>query len=308
MLKKFGKTKFFKIVWFGLNLLLIIVALGSSLYALPEIVKAKPANQPKPVATAVPPTPAPPLKGTSLEAKFYSPILKREMPYRIYLPADYYTSDNRYPVLYMLHGMSGSYEEWIDYHLFDIADEMMDKGQIKPMIIVLPSGDREYWVDHANNGPQWGEYVVRDVINQIDTTYRTIPHTSDRAVGGHSMGGHGALQLAFNHPDVFGIAGAHSPTMRTRDTSPEFFGDQTFYAAHDPVSLAKTSSNLEHLKIWVDIGMHDSLWRPRAEELHQVLTGRGIPHQWHLDEGGHTAEYWTGHVPAYLQFYSSSFE
>jgi enterochelin esterase-like enzyme len=246
-------------------------------------------------------------KGTVEDGTFHSPILNRNMVYRIYLPPAYRTNPGQhFPVLYMLHGMSGSYLEWIDYHLFDIADDMISKGQIKPVIIVLPSGDKEFWVDHANNGPQWGQYVVQDVVGFIDASYRTIPNRDNRAVGGHSMGGHGALQLAFNHPNVFGIVGAHSPTLRTKDQAPDYFGDEVFYEAHDPVSLSKTAPNLKTLKIWFDIGDQDKEWVPRVEELDKALTSRNIPHTFHEWPGDHGADYWISHVPDYLRFYTGN--
>jgi len=245
-------------------------------------------------------------KGTVFDRKFHSPILDRDMPYRIYLPPNYVASGKRYPVLYMLHGLSGSYTEWIDYKLFDFADDLINKGTIKPLIIVLPSGDQEYWVDHADDGPQYGLYVANDVVGFVDANYRTLAKRESRAIGGHSMGGHGSLQIALNHPGVFGVAGAHSPTLRTKDQSPEYFGDEAFFEAHDPVSLAKVLPNLNNLKIWVDIGTMDKTWRPRAEELHETLTSRGVVHEWYLFEGDHAGEYWMAHVPDYLKFYTSS--
>jgi enterochelin esterase-like enzyme len=247
-------------------------------------------------------------KGTVEDGHFYSPILNRVMPYRVYMPPNYQNSGQRYPVLYMLHGLSGSYLEWLDYKLFDTVDALVSQGKIKPIIIVLPSGDQEYWVDHANGGPQYGEYVVHDVVGYIDATYRTLPNRENRAIGGHSMGGHGSLQLAFNHPDVFSVVGAHSPTLRTKDQAPAYFGDEAFYEAHDPVSLAQSlpTETLKSLKIWIDIGTLDSEWRPRAEELTQVLDARGIPHTWNEWEGGHAGEYWISHVAQYLQFYADN--
>jgi enterochelin esterase-like enzyme len=247
-------------------------------------------------------------KGTVEDGHFYSPILNRVMPYRIYMPPNYATSNQRYPVLYMLHGLSGSYLEWIDYKLLDTVDALITQGKIKPIIIVLPSGDQEYWVDHANGGPQWGEYVVHDVVGYIDASYRTIPNRDNRAIGGHSMGGHGSLQLAFNHPEIFSVVGAHSPTLRTKEQAAPYFGDETYYEAHDPVSLAKSlpEATLKSLKIWVDIGTQDNTWRPRAEELDQILTARGIPHQFNIWEGGHEGAYWISHVAQYLQFYADN--
>ena len=247
-------------------------------------------------------------KGTVEDGSFYSPMLKRNMPYRIYMPPNYDASNQRYPVLYMLHGLSGSYKEWVDYKLIDTVDAMISEGKIKPILVVLPSGDQEYWVDHADNGPQWGAYTAYDVVNYIDATYRTIPNRQNRAIGGLSMGAYGALQLAFNFPQVFSIVGAHSPALRTKDQAPAFMGDEAFYEAHDPVSLAQTLplSTLNSLNIWIDIGAQDDVWLPRATDLNNVLNERGVAHRWNVREGGHGGPYWIANVANYLQFYGDS--
>lgn len=247
-------------------------------------------------------------KGKVEDGSFYSPILKRNMPYRIYMPPNYDASNQRYSVLYMLHGLSGSYKEWVDYKLIDTVDAMISEGKIKPILVVLPSGDQEYWVDHADNGPQWGAYTAYDVVNYIDETYRTLPNRENRAIGGLSMGAYGALQVAFNFPQVFSIVGAHSPALRTKDQALPFMGDEAFYEAHDPVSLAQTLplSTLNSLNIWIDIGAQDDAWLPRATELNDALNQRGVAHQWNVWEGGHGGPYWIANVAKYLQFYGDS--
>jgi len=248
------------------------------------------------------------IRGTAFEQTIHSPILNKNEPYRIYLPPGYNASGKRYPVLYMLHGYSGVDNEWTDYHLFEIADQLITTGKLGPMIIVLPTGEQEYWVDHANGGLQWGAYVAKDVVGYIDATYRTIPDHDHRAIGGHSMGGHGSLQIAINYPSVFGIVGAHSPTFRTKKQAPDYFGDEAYFEAHDPVSLAQSSQAVFNLKIWVDIGNQDTGWLPRAQEFHDALASRNVPHQWHILPGDHSAlNYWTPNLPQYLQFYSISF-
>ena len=135
--------------------------------------------------------------------------LNRAMSYYIYFPPGYDSNPTtRYPVLYMLHGVSGTITEWLGYGLLGRAHDMMVAGQISQFIIVLPQGDQGYWVDQANGGPLWGTYVARDVVSEIDSQFRTLADRDHRAVGGLSMGGYGALELAILYPDVFGVAGA----------------------------------------------------------------------------------------------------
>ncbi|MDE3112103.1 MAG: hypothetical protein KGN00_02005 [Chloroflexota bacterium] len=239
---------------------------------------------------------------------FWSAALRREMPYLVYLPAGYGASGRRYPVLYMLHGMSGSDTEWRTYGLLDAADRMMADGEIAPFIIIMPQGDRAYWMDHA--GPDheaWGTYTARDLVAEVDSRYRTIRDRSARAIGGDSMGAHGALQLALNHVDVFSIVGSHSLVLRSFEQAFPFFGDKAQYAARDPMTIVRTRPDLAvSLRLWIDIGSQDP-WAPRAALFNTELDRLGIPHAWHEWAGGHSRAYWGAHVCDYLRFYGDSF-
>lgn len=245
-------------------------------------------------------------RGTVEDWSFHSPILGKDMPFRIYLPAGYDTSNQRYPVLYMLHGYSGDYREWDNYGLLGVAMDLTGGGTIQPYIIVLPSGEQAYWMNHANCGPRWGDYTAFDVVNFIDAHFRTIASPDKRAIGGLSMGGDGSLQIGFNYPKVFSIIGGHSPTIRPQNNTPDYFGDARYFPTIDPISLAQTV-DLTNYKIWIDIGQDDSEWRARTELLHQVLLDRGKNHAFNIFPGGHGGVYWASHAIDYLQFYNSAF-
>ena len=242
------------------------------------------------------------IQGTLQERWFYSPELDRDMPYWIYQPPDYGTGGRRYPVLYMLHGLGGHRDEWIVYGLINVVDRAIRTGDIPPMIIVLPQGDKEYWVNHANDGPRWGEYVTRDLVRHIDGTYRTLRFASARAIGGLSMGGWGALTNAFKHLNVFGVVGAHSVSLRPEETAVDFLGKGEEFASKDPVALARSAQGLGRLKIWLDMPSEDP-WLERAELLHGILAGRGIEHLWQVDTGEHGYTYWEEHMLDYVRFY-----
>ena len=242
------------------------------------------------------------IQGTLQERWFYSPELDRDMPYWIYQPPDYGTGGRRYPVLYMLHGLGGHRDEWIVYGLINVVDRAIRTGDIPPMIIVLPQGDKDYWVNHANDGPRWGEYVTRDLVRHIDGTYRTLRFASARAIGGLSMGGWGALTNAFKHLNVFGVVGAHSVSLRPEETAVDFLGKGEEFASKDPVALARSAQGLGRLKIWLDMPSEDP-WLERAELLHGILAGRGIEHLWQVDPGEHGYTYWEEHMLDYVRFY-----
>ncbi len=270
-----------------------------------------------PVAHVAPPDPlatsAVPLAALSParteDRVFASPSVGRDLHYLIYLPPGYTNNPaQRYPVLYMLHGRGGSYTEWANYGLLDSATRLIQTEAIQPFIIVMPQGEQAYWVDHANNGPRWGAYVARDLVAEVDGRYRTLADRAHRAVGGVSMGGCGALQLAMNFNDVFGIVGAHSPALRTHDTAPDYFGDQAWFDAHSPVPLFKTyPDRARALKLRIDMGAQDT-WSPAAEAFHQQLVAEGVPHSWLSRSGGHSSDYWAAHVDEYLHYYSSAFQ
>jgi len=149
---------------------------------------------------------APSLLPRTEHRSFASGLLGRAMSYYLYQPPGYEASSPaRYPVLYMLHGSGGGSTEWASYGLLVEADRLMQRGEIPAFLIVLPEGDRAYWVDHANGGPAWGTYMAREVVAEIEGHFRVRVGRAHRAIGGLSMGAHGALQLALNFPETFGV-------------------------------------------------------------------------------------------------------
>jgi enterochelin esterase-like enzyme len=243
-----------------------------------------------------------PLTGSIYARSFHSDLLNKEMPYWIYLPPGYGQTTRRYPVLYMLHGGGGVLDEWAALGIFEAADQQIQAGALQPLIIVLPQGDKSYWANGINNTPRYGDYMAYEVVGHIDAAFGTIRDRSARAIGGLSMGAWGALYQAFTHPDIFGVAGAHSPSLYPDHNSLQFLGTDAEFESKDPVSLARTAARLDTLRIWLDIGANDP-WLAVTAGLHDTLAQRGISHEWHLNPGYHASEYWAKHTPEYLQFY-----
>lgn len=246
------------------------------------------------------------LAGTLVETELWSPILLRYMTYRIYLPPDYFatTEARRYPTLYMLHGAGGNYTEWSDSFLPERLDDMILSGLVQPMILVMPDGgSRTYWANW-DAGPQWSDYMAYDVVGEIDRRFRTSAYQGGRAIGGLSMGGLGALQVAMRHPDVFGVVGAHSPSIRLEPDPELWFLSPASFMAHNPLWLAGYASS-QHMLYWLDVGAED-WWRPNIEELRGALVAAHLQVVWSVFQGTHEAEYWIEHIPDYLRFYSDA--
>ena len=120
------------------------------------------------------------------------------------------------------------------------------------------------------------------------------------------MGAHAALQLALNWPAVFGVVGMHSPVLRQRADLPDFFGDEAWFDAHDPVHLAGREVDVARsLRLWVDVGASDP-WLPSIVAFEQGLAGLGVSNEFHVFPGGHEGPYWTANLWGYLSFYGTA--
>jgi enterochelin esterase-like enzyme len=252
-------------------------------------------------------------KGRVEKSTFHSSALGRTMQYWIYLPGGYDTSQTtRYATAYLLHGGGGFISEWADYGVFDSADRLMGSGAIPAFIIVLPEGDQEYWVDHVidkrtgANGEKWGTYTAKEVVPAIDAKYRTIPTRSARALGGISMGGHGAMQLSLNFPGIWGAIGAHSAALRPEGDAPTYLGFGADFAARDPLALIRAHPDLaRQYAWWIDAGDRDP-WRTQSTAIHDQLTQLGIANSWNPNTGGHELAYWASHMDEYVRYYARS--
>ena len=136
----------------------------------------------------------------------------------IYLPPSYFTTDQRYPVIYFLPDFGD--QSMLGVSLPDDVDRLIKAGTIKEMIIVIVSGVNllggSFYVNSPVTG-NWDDFVTRDVVGYIDTNYRTLTRPASRGIAGHSMGGFGALNLAMLHPNVFGVVYGLSPELLAPD-------------------------------------------------------------------------------------------
>lgn len=128
----------------------------------------------------------------------YSTSMKKQIKNIIILPASYtQNTQKKYPVAYLLHGYGGCYDTWATYTKPDLAQMASNFD----MIIVCPDGlNSWYWDSPINPSYRYETYVSKELINYIDSQYRTYNNRKGRAITGFSMGGHGALWLAFRHP------------------------------------------------------------------------------------------------------------
>jgi enterochelin esterase-like enzyme len=132
----------------------------------------------------------------------------------IYLPPNYEKSEERFPVIYYLHGFMG--DDQIHPTMKMILDKGISSGKIKPFIFVIPDHktiyDGSFYSNSSLTG-NWSDFTSKELVDYIDTHYRTKATRESRGIAGHSMGGYGAFKIAMLHPDVFSSTYALSPGL-----------------------------------------------------------------------------------------------
>jgi putative tributyrin esterase len=135
----------------------------------------------------------------------------RQTKYMIFLPDDYDDTEKVYPVLYLLHGFSQNYTVWPMMGVSEYLDTYND------LIIVMPDVGNSWYINWAESDKEelnnWEDFMIYDLIHNVDQTFRTIPEREGRAISGLSMGGYGALILGLRHPDLFCSIASHSGAL-----------------------------------------------------------------------------------------------
>lgn len=257
----------------------------------------------------------------------YSNVLNASRAYTVYLPKSYDVSpDREYPVLYLLHGMSGVNTSWFtDQRVKDVMDQLTASGEACEMIIISPNagGNPAVCWNGYFNMPGWAyeDFFYREFLPYIEKTYRIIGDRQHRAIAGLSMGGGGATSYAQRYPDMYCAAYAMSALMNI-PTSGEAAGNDP-----DPANkmAVLTRSVQEHSCIryvqeadearkealrtvqwFVDCGDDDFLL-DRNIEFFQAMRDKGIPCQFRVRDGGHTNEYWHSALYTCLPFVTRCF-
>jgi pimeloyl-ACP methyl ester carboxylesterase len=156
-----------------------------------------------------------PSQGTVVEDHMISPAMHgQQRSFLVYLPPSYNTPQGQrqhYPVLYLLHGSPGKDRDWFIAGKADqIEESLIAQKRIPELILVLPDGngrggETSEWGDSGDGQQRLETFIVHDLVSYIDQKYRTQATSAARGIGGNSMGGFGAMNIAVHHPDVFGF-------------------------------------------------------------------------------------------------------
>jgi S-formylglutathione hydrolase FrmB len=240
----------------------------------------------------------------------YSASMKKTIKAVVITP-DNYASAQALPVVYLLHGYSGNYSDWV------VKAKGFEKAaDLYGMIVVCPDGGYGswYWDSPVDPDFKYETYIAKELVSWIDSRYKTIKDKKGRGITGLSMGGHGALYLALKHPDVFGAAGSMSGGVDIRPFPNNWDMAKRLgtYAEHPENWEKHTVINMLHLvkpnslALLIDCGTEDFFYKVN-ENLHQQLLYRNIPHEYTTRPGAHNWNYWANAIQYQLLFMNNYF-
>ncbi len=156
-----------------------------------------------------------------------SKLMARQMPYRIILPVNYSSSNEKtfYPAIYLLHGLSGHFDNWAD------KTKLKDYAKNYNYIIVMPEGNDGWYTDSATvSADKYESYIIQELIPEIEKKFRAKSGRENRAVAGLSMGGYGSIKFGLKYPEMFSLVGSFSGALGAAAWTKENLGQNQWVA------------------------------------------------------------------------------
>lgn len=246
--------------------------------------------------------------GTTQRIVVTSPALGgRGQEAYVYLPSGYATHvHRRYPVLYLLHGFPGRPLAFLQTVQMGIVDDTVTaRGQAQPLILVMPFGSTgtftdEEWVNGVRASNGWATFVSHDLVQAVDSRYRTIATARGRAIAGLSEGGYGAIDIALHHPHEFSVVESWSGYERPDKIRSIFGSSLRTLAANDPRRLLSgVAPTLRKLGtyFWFYSGSTDPLRKQNVAFAHE-LARAVVAHRYFEVFGGHNWALWRDNARA----------
>ena len=255
-----------------------------------------------------------------------SKVLGEKVVYNIYLPNGFDRSVKQYPVVYLLHGLSDDYSAWREKgRMQDVADELIESGEAKEMIIVMPNAGgpdtHNTWNGYFNM-PGWNyeDFFFQEFIPAVEKKYRGVGDKGHRAVMGLSMGGGGSTVYCQRHPDMFSSCYAMSAWLDNQSNNVgggQQQKDKLYYVCeavkeHSALQFVEqadeeTKAKLRTVKWFFDCGDDDFLF-DLSVRLHQLMRNARIKDELRIRNGVHNWEYWHQALRMALPFASRNFD
>lgn len=256
-------------------------------------------------------------KGTLQAHLVTSKLLAGRRPMLLYTPPGYEGGRGRLPLLLLLHGMWGSQQDWpFQGDLPRTMDRMIARGEVPPMIVAMPSDGLHdhgtFYVNWHDGSGRFEDYMIDEVLADVDAAFRTSRSRRRRAIAGLSMGGFGAMVLGLRHPRQFSIIAGLSSLLRPpqaiesgshahRAFGPGKSPQAAHHRLYDPAELLKDRALTRRMHLYLSCGRDDHLIRQnRAFHLH--LDQHSVKHTYQEFAGGHDWTYWRRRLPDALRF------
>ena len=252
-----------------------------------------------------------------------SALLGGPVDVNVYLPAGFdAASDAKYPVVYLLHGLYGTYKDWENLgHMKILVDELVASGEIVPLVIIMPNaGDPDIhnnWNGYFNMpGHPYEDFFFQELIPAVEARYKAFGDKQHRAVMGLSMGGGGSTVYAQRHPDMFSSCYAMSAWLDNSEPRADMPKDKFYlvsksvreHSALDFIDKADeaTIEKLRTVKWFFDCGDDDYLL-DLSVSLYQKMRDRDLRSELRVRDGWHSWEYWHTALRLSLPFASRNF-
>ena len=230
------------------------------------------------------------------------------MPYRVVLPADYAGRAQNYPAVYLLHGGGGGFRDWTNYS--DVA-----AYAAHGVVLVMPEGESSYYVNAADRPrDRFEDYIVKDLIADVEQKFPVLHGREHRAIVGVSMGGFGAIVLGLKHPELFSFAGGLSSALDvpTRPFSIKrisqwrshrsIFGpwNGNNQRGNDPYLLVTATDPNKSPYLFLSCGEQEGLL-PANRKFAALLQRLRFQYEFHAGHGGHDWSQWNGRLQLLFQ-------
>jgi len=238
--------------------------------------------------------------GTLVRESLVSPALGgQRRAFLVYLPPSYtlpQARTTRYPTLYLLHGTPGQMSDWITGGKIDeSADLLIATGKLRELILILPDGNGRAgatgeWGDSFDRRQRIETSVAFDLVAYVDQHYRTLADATHRGIGGLSMGGFGAMNIAVHHPDVFGTVISLGGYYRAEGV---IWGkNEAYLHENSPIEVFPRTERAWKLHIYLGAATQDQPYYGNTREFMRVLDALHIPYHFDLQPGYHSWRVW----------------
>jgi len=228
-------------------------------------------------------------RGTVSEVWYDSSILACNRRLTVYTPYGYETGllkFKKYPVLYLLHGSGGDEQAWLDMgRAAQILDNLIERGEVEPMIVVMPNGNSSQQAasimgipgtGKADDNKDFVRTLISEIIPYIEKNYKAQTSPSSRAIAGFSMGGSQTILASQMYPAKFDYI---CPMSIGLDDTPDLRAGFN--------SLTKDGYKL----FWCGIGQYDFMYE-KAYNMDKIMTDMGFKHTFYVSDGGHEWKNW----------------